>query len=221
LGKKIVTDPYLHSSGNPAYKRLAPPARTRQELQDAHLVLLSHNHWDHIDTPFLRSLADDTPVLAPRRSRWPIKLRGAKNLVEVKPWEERRFGEITITAVPASHLAATVDFVIQSEQGQIYFAGDTYYRPFMAEIGRRFQLDVALMPVTTFRIPMTMGERQAVRATQDLAPRVIIPIHLGIQPRSPLLRTNHTPEGFERRVREAGLQTQVIILREGESWSSD
>ena len=115
------------------------------------------------------------------------------------------------------HFAITHGFIITSEGKQVYFAGDTFYAPFMAEVGRRFKLDVALIPVTTFRIPMTMGEKQAVRAVQELKPRLVIPIHLGVQPRSPLLRTNHTPEGFIRRLREAGLETDVALLQIGES----
>jgi L-ascorbate metabolism protein UlaG (beta-lactamase superfamily) len=88
----------------------------------------------------------------------------------------------------------------------------------MKEIGTRFTLDLALLPVTTFRIPMTMGEKSAVRAVQALSPRTVIPIHLGIIPRSPLLRTNESPEGFRKRIQAAGLRTEVRILREGESW---
>ena len=113
----------------------------------------------------------------------------------------------------------TTGFVIQSENKQVYFAGDTYYGAFMKEIGNRFQLDAALMPVTTYRLPMTMGEQGAVRAVQDLSPKVVIPIHLGIRPRFPFLRTNQTPEGFERGLREANLETKVILLKDGETWN--
>jgi L-ascorbate metabolism protein UlaG (beta-lactamase superfamily) len=88
----------------------------------------------------------------------------------------------------------------------------------MAEIGRRFPIDVALMPVTTYRIPMTMGEKGAVLAARDLGCPVVIPIHLGVQPRSPLLRTRQTPDGFERRLRNADLQTKVVMLAPGDSW---
>jgi L-ascorbate metabolism protein UlaG (beta-lactamase superfamily) len=89
----------------------------------------------------------------------------------------------------------------------------------MKEIGQRFELDVALLPVATYRIPMTMGERSAVRAVKDLIPSVVIPIHLGVRPRSPLLRTSHSAEGFAQRVREAGLKAEIVVLKEGETWT--
>ena len=90
----------------------------------------------------------------------------------------------------------------------------------MGEVGRRFSIDVALVPVTTYRIPMTMGEKGAVLAAYDLGATTVIPIHLGLRPRSPLLRTRHTPQGFERRLREAGLGTQVVHLSPGASWEA-
>jgi hypothetical protein len=46
----------------------------------------------------------------------------------------------------------------------------------------------------------------------------VIPIHLGIKPRSPLMRTSDTPEGFRERVQQAGLSAKIVILQEGESW---
>ena len=216
---KILTDPYFGTRGNPAYKRVAPPARSREACGDVDLVLISHNHWDHVDRQFLQALLESVPVVTPRRVKWMTQLSGAKHPVGLALWEEKRFGQVTITAVPALHPALAGGFVIQVEDKCIYFAGDTYYGAFMAEIGRRFTIDVALIPVTTFRIPMTMGEKEAMRAVVDLEPGVVIPIHLGVQPRSPLLRTHHTPEGFARRIHDAGVKTNVVLLKENESWS--
>jgi L-ascorbate metabolism protein UlaG (beta-lactamase superfamily) len=64
----------------------------------------------------------------------------------------------------------------------------------MERLGHQFQLAAALLPVTTFRIPMTMRPSGALRVVRALRPDVVIPIHLGIQPRSPLLRTSKGQE---------------------------
>jgi L-ascorbate metabolism protein UlaG (beta-lactamase superfamily) len=217
-GKKILTDPFWSKWGNPVYARVGIPAKSRQELKDVDCVLISHGHFDHVDRKYLRMIGN-TPVITPKSTRWLIKMLGGRNVSGIKSGESINIGEITITAVPASHLIATVGFVIKSENRHIYFSGDTYYRRFMQNIGRDFQLDVALIPVTTYRIPMTMGEKQAVKAVQVLKPAVVIPIHLGLKPRSPLLRTTQTPEHFTERLKETGTPANVIILREGESYS--
>jgi L-ascorbate metabolism protein UlaG (beta-lactamase superfamily) len=215
--QKILTDPYFGVRGNPAYTRMTPPGKTRTECADADLVLISHNHWDHADRRFLRALGP-VPVVVPTMVKWVTKLfYGPENIIGMRVWEEKQFGSVTVTAVPAYHIAVSTGFIIQHEEECIYFAGDTYYGSFMSEIGQRYTLDAALIPVTTFRIPMTMGEKSAVKAVRDLKPSVVIPIHLGVSPRSPLLRTKESPENFVNRLRENGVETQVIILKEGES----
>lgn len=220
-GMTVLTDPYFGRWGNPAYKRLAAPSKTRDELDGVQLVLISHHHFDHVDRRFLQKLSPDVPVIVPDGTAWLTKLHGAKNVVGMRRWTERRFGSLSITAVPAAHMATSSGYVLQGEGKSIYFSGDTFHRPFMKEIGGRFRLDLALMPVTTYLLPMTMGEKAAVRAARDLAPSVVIPIHLGLTPRSPLMRRRETPEGFARRVREAGLDTRTIILGAGDSWIAD
>jgi L-ascorbate metabolism protein UlaG (beta-lactamase superfamily) len=218
-GKKILTDPYFGTWGNIAYKRIAPPFKTREEMVNVDLVLVSHNHWDHMDSRYFRALADSVPVVAPRAAAWITRAKGAKNVIGLRRWEKRQFDSVAVTAVPALHIGLPGGFVIEAEGKSIYFAGDTYLGEFMTEIGAKFNLDLALMPVTTFRIPVTMGEKSAARAVEALRPQTVIPIHLGIAPRSPLLRTGQTPEGFSRHVRDAGLNSEVVILREGESWT--
>ena len=87
----------------------------------------------------------------------------------------------------------------------------------MSEIGRRFSIDAALIPVTTFRIPMTMGEKSAVKAVAALNPKIVIPIHLGLTPRSFLLQRGESPEGFRRRMQAAGNPAKVVLLADGEA----
>ena len=65
---------------------------------------------------------------------------------------------------------------------------------------------------------MTMCELGgAARADKALSPKIVIPIHLGIVPRSPLLRTKDSPEGFSKRIQSAGAGTRMTVLREGTS----
>jgi L-ascorbate metabolism protein UlaG (beta-lactamase superfamily) len=217
-GLRVLTDPYFGAWGNPAYARVTPPALTREEVGKVDAVLLSHNHWDHTDRRFFRGLDPTVPVVAPRRSRWVTRLKGARRVVGLRPWETWGLGDLRVTAVPALHMATTVGFVLQSPEGTAYFAGDTYHRPFMRDVGRRFRLDVALMPVATYRIPMTMGEKGAVKAARALGAATVIPIHLGVQPRSPLLRTAQSTAGFARRLADTGLATRVVTLEPGDSW---
>jgi L-ascorbate metabolism protein UlaG (beta-lactamase superfamily) len=217
-GMKILTDPYFGAWGNLAYTRLAPPARPREQLSDADLILVSHTHWDHVDAGYFHLLSDQTPVLCPQVVRWQVRMLGGKRVIGMKSWEQQNFGEITVTAVPAVHIVPTIGFVLRGEGHCIYFAGDTYYASFFKDIAHRLKPDIALIPVTTFRIPMTMGEDESLRATRELDPSLIIPIHLGVQPRSPLLRTGHTPERFIQKLRAAGIQTRVVLLKEGETY---
>ena len=219
-GLRILTDPYFGPTGNAVYMRLNPPTRTREELLDIDIALVSHNHWDHIDSQFFHLLPQSARIIAPWLTAWETKLLGAKNIVALKTWKSADFGETRITAVPAIHLVTTAGYVIESENRRVYFAGDTFYGPFMQEIGTHFALDVALIPVTTYKPPMTLGEKEAVLATRDLAPKLVIPIHLGLTPRMPALRTDHTPEGYIRGLRQAGLHTEVRLLKDGETWES-
>lgn len=220
-GMRIVTDPYFGTWGNPAYARIEPPAFTREAFRDVDLVLLSHNHWDHRDDRFFRVLSARTPVLAPARSAWLTRLHGARSVTGMRAWQARRVGALTVTAVPAVHTAATIGFVVEGAERPLYFSGDTYYNGSMTKIGERFRPGVALMPVTTYRIPMTMGERGALRAVRALRPSLVIPIHLGLTPRLPWLRRRESPEGFARRVSEAGLATSVVILPPAATWRDD
>ncbi len=220
-GTRLLTDPYFGTFGHIAYARVIPPAMARDEIGRLDGILVSHGHWDHTDRRFFQELDRDVPVFVPSGTTAVMRLKGVRNAVPVKKWQSLRRGDFVITAVPAIHIARAVGYVVQTESSTAYFAGDTFYRPFMAEIGRRFQIDVALIPVTTYRVPMTMGESGAVRAVRDLGADAVIPIHLGVRPRSPLLRTSQTPERFAGRLHQAGVEAEVVILRDGESWDAE
>jgi len=220
-GIRILTDPYFGTSGNIAYSRRRPPSCKREELTSVDLVLVSHNHFDHTDPTFFRLLPSTTPIVAPSLTAWVTKLKGGGNVIGLAAWQMRTFDGLKITAVPAWHSTITHGYVIQFRDDTLYFAADTYFGRFMERIAREFNPPIVLMPVSTFRIPPTMGESGAVAAARTLSPKLIIPIHLGIAPRSPLLRTSQTPKRFEKRLRDEGIESSVMVLNEGESWAGE
>ncbi len=211
-GMKILTDPFFKTWGNPAYRRSTPPACSRQELKDVDLVLVSHTHWDHVDRQYFKLIGKAVPVFASSLVQGLAKLSGAQNVVGLQLWQRRKFDGLTLTAVPAIHMAPAAGFIIQIEDKTIYFAGDTFYGRFMEKIAREFTIDVALLPVSTYRIPMTMSENGALKAVKTLKPKVVIPIHLGLEPRLSVMRTQQTAEGFSKKVLQAGLETRVVML---------
>ena len=72
-GQKILTDPYFGMAGNRLFERVAPPAVTHEALGVVDVVLLSHNHWDHVDPPFFHSQVvlslSQSLVLTPKAAR--------------------------------------------------------------------------------------------------------------------------------------------------------
>lgn len=217
-GKKVLTDPWFTTQGNGVYRRPALPAPLPDRANPIDLVLVSHTHFDHVDPAYFSTLPQDVPVLLPEKASRKSASLGIKHAKGMAPWQHVTAGELTITAVPALHYGDCLGYVIQSSDKTVYFSGDTFYAPFMHEIGRKFKLDAALIPVTTSRFPTTMGESSAVRGVKALGTRAVLPIHLGLQSRLFFLRTGQSVEGFIHRLLQSGMKKPVVVLKEGESW---
>lgn len=215
----IITDPYFSKKGNIVFKRTRPPYGERSQYTYSDLILVSHNHFDHMDIKFFNMLTQKSKVIMPNVMKYLKPILGIKNAIGLKTYEKSSINGITVTAVPAKHPAICCGYIIEAEGKCIYFSGDTYYSSFMKELSQKYPIDIALIPVTTFRTPMTMGEKSAVKAAEALNPKIIIPIHLGIEPRLPLMRTRDSVDGFTARLRIAGITSKVVPLMEGEEFS--
>jgi L-ascorbate metabolism protein UlaG (beta-lactamase superfamily) len=190
----MITDPVFTSHAGPfgrfGPKRVRPPAIALADLPRIDLVLLSHNHYDHLQPSSLAALAPAQVVTALGVGRY---LSAAAT--ELDWWQTTRIGDATITAVPAQHFSARTPrdknrtlwcgFVVQVDGVTVYFAGDTGYSPHFAETGSRMPgLDVALVPIGAyeprwFMQPMHMNPDEAVRAHRDLGARCSIAMHFG------------------------------------------
>ena len=185
-GTRILTDPLFLNRVLHLYRRSAPVAA--MHTSDINAVVISHNHWDHMDLPSLRRLDRETRIIVPPGVGAMFRRRGYPNIEELREGEQTQVGPVLVEAIHASHMGgrplvsvatASSGFLIQGQQN-IQFFGDTDYFPRMAEIGE--DLDVALVPVAGWGPTLGDGHmdpQQAAEAVALLKPRLAIPIHWG------------------------------------------
>ena len=136
-----------------------------EDLPPIDVVLVSHNHYDHLDLPTLKRLAKrGTPrSIVPLGNLDLIKSAGIPTVDELDWWQSVRLSpDVTITLVPAQHFSSRTlwdrnktlwgGFVISGPSGNVFYSGDTGYGPHFQEIARRFSpIRVALLPIAPFR----------------------------------------------------------------------
>jgi len=179
-GCNILTDPIWSTRCSPfsfiGPKRGHEPGIQLDMLPPIHLVLISHNHYDHLDEATVQTLNQRNPdcvwVVPTGVKQW-LEKRGMKNVVELSWWEgsEHLFQEqklqLKITAVPTQHFSGrglfdrdntlwagyVVDFSRKQKPAKrLYFCGDSGYNQYdFKQIGERFGgMDLSLIPVGTY-----------------------------------------------------------------------
>jgi len=200
-GSNILTDPIWSERAGPLSwigpRRRRKPGVSWEDLPCIDAVLISHNHYDHLDLPTLRRLAarGDSTFISPARG---ARLLRSEN---IGPTHELDWGEalslpgFTIHCVPALHFSSRgildrnktlwCGFVIECRERLVYFAGDTAFGPHFAQIREKFGPPrLAFLPIGAyeprwFMSPVHMGPDEAVRAHEILAAKTSIAIHHG------------------------------------------
>lgn len=199
----VLTDPIWSDRASPVPflgpKRVRPPGIRFEDLPPIDVVLVSHNHYDHMDLPTLKRLASTFPPLrffVGRGNAEVLASAGVKNVTEVEWWQSIPLtGEVTLASVPAQHFsnrgifdrdkALWTGFALKGPSGTTYFAGDTGLGPHFALIRERLgPVRLALLPIGAFRPewfmgPVHLSPRDAVAAHQALGAQTSIPIHYG------------------------------------------
>jgi len=200
-GTNFLTDPIWSDRASPF--TFAGPRRRRQagvrweDLPRIDVVLVSHNHYDHLDLSTLRRLADRGPCqfIVPARVGRLLRSRGIGPVQELDWGESLPLGRGAIHSVPALHFSARALFdrnrtlwcgyVIETADRIIYFAGDTGFGDHFARIRERFGAPrLALLPIGAceprwFMSPVHMDPEEAVRAHRILGAATSIAIHHG------------------------------------------
>lgn len=208
-GLNILTDPIWSERFSPVSwagpRRRQPPGIRFEELPPIDVVLVSHNHYDHLDFPTLNRLAEKgvPRAVVPLGNLDLVRGAGIPTVEERDWWQTVRLSpEVTVTLVPAQHFSSRTlwdrnetlwgGFVVSGPSGNVFFAGDTGYGPHFREIARRFPpIRVAILPISPFRpreannpspysSVVHMGPAEAVQAHLDLGAPLSIAAHFQV-----------------------------------------
>jgi L-ascorbate metabolism protein UlaG (beta-lactamase superfamily) len=233
-GFHILTDPIWSERASPLAaigpRRHRQPGVRWEDLPRIDVVLLSHNHYDHLDLATLGRLAErgHSQFLAPIGVARLLRSRNIGPVHELDWGDSAPVGQTTIHAVPAMHFSARgifdrnltlwCGYVIEAGDSILYFAGDTGFGDHFAAIRARFGSPrLALLPIGAyeprwFMSPVHMGPDEAIKAHEILAARTSIAIHHGT--------FQLGDEGIDtpkRRLLEGARGDSFMVLNNGES----
>lgn len=242
-GLNILTDPHFSQRASPLQwagpRRVVAPGIRLEALPAIDFVVISHDHYDSLDTDSIRRLSrrsggGQTTFVVPLKLKpWFGKL-GIGRVVELDWWESCQQPGISLTAVPSRHWSKRTPFsrnttlwagwVIRSPAFNFYFCGDSGYdQPMFREIGDRFgPFDLAAIPIGAyeprwFMQDMHLDPDEAVRVHLDVKAKKSIGVHWGT-----FILTDEPLDEPPRRLQEAREARHIpadafVVLRHGET----
>ncbi|HEY4343097.1 MAG TPA: MBL fold metallo-hydrolase [Parvibaculum sp.] len=237
-GLTVLTDPYLTSYAGPAGlgpKRFVKCGVPVSALPRIDLLVVSHNHYDHLDERALAQLPHKAhmTVVVPLKLGDFFRERGFPNVVELDWHETHSIKGVAVTALPVVHWSRRsgfdtnrtlwAGFKLQSEDHSLFFGGDSGYGPVFKALGEQYgPFDTALLGIGAYE-PRNMmkashaNPEEAVQMALDLKARRVVGMHWGT-----VLLTVEPPFEPPVRFRQAGsdqgfAETDVWIMAIGET----
>ena len=200
-GLNVLTDPQFSQRASPVQfagpQRTTPPGLAIKDLPPIDIVLISHNHYDHLDYRSVRQVAAHSPdahfYVPLRLGKW-FRDIGIKNYTELDWWEEQEQQHLRLVAVPTQHWSnRTFDrnrtlwcgWVLEAADFKFLFIGDTGYSRDFVDIKERFGgFDLAAIPIGAYDPRWFMKEahqnpEEAVQCMLDLNARKAVATHWG------------------------------------------
>lgn len=188
-GFTILTDPFFGERASPISwagpKRLFPVALSLDVLPPIDMVLVSHNHYDHLDRVAVEAMNNETHFFVPAGLGAWMRKRGKTNIHEANWWDTLTLRGIHITSTPAQHWSGRglvhnrshwCGWLLHIQDKKIYFAGDTGYSPefrTFREHPATVGIDVALLPIGAYN-------PRAIMRVQHCTPEEAVLIHLDV-----------------------------------------
>jgi N-acyl-phosphatidylethanolamine-hydrolysing phospholipase D len=239
-GKTILTDPYLTAYAGPAGfgpRRYVKSGIAIKDLPPIDIMVVSHNHYDHLDERALAQLADKNrmTVIVPLKLGDFFRKRGFGHVVEMDWHDELVLNDLKVTALPVVHWSRRVGFdyntslwagfAFKGPDQNLFFGGDSGYGPTFKETGERYgPFDTALLGIGAYA-PREMMKashatpEEAVQIGQDLRAHTLVGMHWGtvVLTQEPPFEP---PERFVSAGKEAGLADDAVwVMKIGESRS--
>lgn len=234
-GVRVLTDPVWGMRVSPVGwagpSRLYAPPLPLHELPVPHAIVISHDHYDHLDRSTIRRMKDwDTRFIVPlgvgaRLVHWGIPY---SRITELDWWESAIVNSLEIVCTPARHASGRglfdkdrtlwAGFAFLGKQHRVYFSGDTGFFPGLADIGQRLgPFDLTLIESGAYGQAWPdwhLGPEQAVKAHILLRGRILLPIHWSLFK----LGAHGWTEPVERVLAAAeSAGVPVVVPRPGES----
>lgn len=238
-GVNILTDPQFSKRASPVQwagpQRVVPPGIAMADLPRIDYVVISHDHYDSLDTETILALRQraggelTTFVVPLKLTAW-FQGLGIERVVELDWWESHQAQGIKFTAVPAQHWSKRTPFstnktlwagwVIKSATFNCYFAGDSgYYQPLFRQIGERLgPFDLAAIPIGAYAPRWFMKSKhlnpeEAVKVHEDVKAKRSLAIHWGtfILTDEPL---SEPPQLLRKALQEKRLPARSFLLLE-------
>jgi L-ascorbate metabolism protein UlaG (beta-lactamase superfamily) len=165
------------------------------KVPDRPVVLISHNHYDHLDSYSVKELIKKNAVfIVPLKLKKFFTDKGASEVHELDWWESVRINGLTYTFLPAQHWSRRIgqknnetlwgSFLIQGAK-TIYFSGDTGYFRGFEEFGKLYDIDYAILGAGAyeprwFMHYSHMNIAEFFKAADDLRAKTAIPMHFGV-----------------------------------------
>ncbi|MBL4636813.1 MAG: MBL fold metallo-hydrolase [Kofleriaceae bacterium] len=201
-GRRLLLDPVWSERASP-FARLGPkrfhrPPLALGQLPALDAVLISHDHYDHLDHRTIAQLATKVPLfvvplgVGAHLVHWGV---AKERIVELDWWQEHKLDELVLTATPARHFSGRsvvmanqdstlwAGWAIAGHTHRVFFSGDSGLCPEFAEIGERLgPFDLTLMETGAYDPlwpDVHMGPEQAITAHQMLRGGLFVPVHWG------------------------------------------
>jgi N-acyl-phosphatidylethanolamine-hydrolysing phospholipase D len=234
----ILTDPHWGDRASPVGfagpRRLVPPGVAFADLPPIHAVVISHDHYDHLDEDTVKGLAREhhPRFFVPLGLKAWLAERGITDVVELDWWDSVEFRGLTLVCTPAQHSSGRTltdqymrlwsSWVVLGPTKRFFFAGDTGYDPRLRQIGDRYgPFDLAAIPIGGYSSferghPNHVNPEEALQLFEDLGGRLLVPMHWGTfdMNREPF---HEPPDRLLHEATRRGLEKEVVVLSPGQT----